>query len=115
MHIPRKTRTLYSHISPQHYTAGDITRNMVQAIKNNESITGYCWNVFTALYPGIFPESETYFQQFLEAGAGKVSVCGSGPAIFYPAASREDAQQIAERLKSICDPEDTVVTLLHKL
>jgi 4-diphosphocytidyl-2-C-methyl-D-erythritol kinase len=113
--IPRKTRTLYSYISAQHYTAGDITRNMVKAINNGKSAISYCWNIFTDLYPDIFPESEIYFQQFAEVGAEKVHICGSGPAIYYPATSREEAQNIAGRLKSVTNPENEAIILLNKL
>jgi 4-diphosphocytidyl-2-C-methyl-D-erythritol kinase len=97
--IPQKTKTLYSHVRKEQYTKGDATANMVRSVDSNaDNIT--CWNVFTGMYPALFPKFGRYFQQFKEAGAPFVEVCGSGPALFTLTPGHDDAVKIAERLQA---------------
>jgi 4-diphosphocytidyl-2-C-methyl-D-erythritol kinase len=114
LEIPQKTRTLYSHVTPRQYTNGDTTRAMVEAITNNQSIIKHCWNVFTGLYPDIFPGSEILFKQFKQAGLESVHICGSGPALYCITTGSEEAQRIPEKLKFIAEASNALVILLNK-
>jgi 4-diphosphocytidyl-2-C-methyl-D-erythritol kinase len=97
--IPQKTKTLYSQVRKEQYTQGDITVNMVRSVDSNLDKID-CWNVFTGIYPALFPESGRYFQQFKDAGAPFVEVCGSGPALFTLTSDYNDAVKVAGRLRS---------------
>jgi len=97
--IPQKTKTLYSQVRKEQYTQGDITGNMVRSVDSNLDKID-CWNVFTGIYPALFPESGRYFQQFKDAGAPFVEVCGSGPALFTLTSDYNDAVKVAGRLRS---------------
>jgi 4-diphosphocytidyl-2-C-methyl-D-erythritol kinase len=99
MGIPQKTKTLYSHIGREQYTNGDITGIMVRSIDSNADNIA-CWNVFTGMYPALFPESGQYFQQFQNAGVSFFQVCGSGPALFTLTPHYDDAVKIAGKLRA---------------
>jgi 4-diphosphocytidyl-2-C-methyl-D-erythritol kinase len=97
--IPQKTKTLYSYVRKEQYTNGDITGNMVRSVDGTADNIA-CWNVFTGMYPALFPTSAVYFQMFKEAGASFVEVCGSGPALFTLTPDYDDAVKIADRLQA---------------
>jgi 4-diphosphocytidyl-2-C-methyl-D-erythritol kinase len=99
MQIPHKTRTLYSSVKREQYSSGDATGDMVKSI---DYLSGdiRCWNVFTGVYADLFPESHRYFQQFKDAGAPFVEICGSGPALYTITPHYEEAVKIAEKLKA---------------
>lgn len=99
--IPHKTRTLYSHLTPMHYTSGQFTGNLKQALTHGEqAIAPEPWNVFTALCRSIYPQLEEYFEAFRKAGASSPQAAGSGPAIFSLFQGEESAQQVCEGLRN---------------
>lgn len=113
MEIPHKTKTLYTHVMREQYTAGDITGNMVKSVDNGSDAVN-CWNVFTAMYPDLFPESSRYFQQFNNAGAPFVQVCGSGPALFTLTSEYKEAVKIAETLQAASDKSNPPAVYIAK-
>jgi len=107
--IPQKTKTLYSQVRKEQYTQGTITGNMVRSVDSNLDKID-CWNVFTGMYPVLFTESVRYFQQFRDAGASFIEVCGSGPALFTLTPDYDDAVKIAGRLRaSLVQPHPSAV------
>jgi len=100
--IPEKTKTLYSYLTPECYTQGNSTKTVRKALGNGKMVqpSGY-YNVFSRIYPKLFPEFEKYLQQFEEAGARFPQVAGSGPALYYSSRSKREAHEIARRLKQM--------------
>jgi 4-diphosphocytidyl-2-C-methyl-D-erythritol kinase len=100
--IPEKTKTLYSCLRPEYYTPGSFTRALRETLDNGKAIQPGCYyNVFSRVYPKLFPEFEKYFQQLQEAGARFPQVAGSGPAIYCFVRNRKQAEEVARRLKKM--------------
>jgi 4-diphosphocytidyl-2-C-methyl-D-erythritol kinase len=113
LEISHKTKTLYSHVKQEQYTVGDVTGNMVKSIDNRADAI-HCWNVFTGMYPDLFPESHRYFQQFRDAGSPFVEVSGSGPALFTLTPRYEKAMKIAEKLIATSEQSNPPAVFVSK-
>jgi len=105
----RKTARLYSMLSPEHYTDGSYTRRLVNTLKGaNLAEAGpkaslvsqeLLFNTFERVAPLAFHGFQRARQSFLEAGAQRVHLSGTGPALYTFVPSREDGEEILSPLK----------------
>jgi len=99
--IAAKTRQLYARLNPADFTAGQMSRDLAQAL-----ITGHpprepgLYNVFDShgfnFFPGM-PEQKRLFHQ---AGPREIHLAGAGPALFTLEADLEKAAIIHSRLEA---------------
>ena len=98
--IADKTRQLYAALKPEHFTGGQITAEMADAIRSGGNIAAVrLFNVFEKVAFDIFPGLGDYRQQMLSLGADNVHLCGSGPALFTLVRDGETAEGLAAKFQ----------------
>ncbi|MBI2855971.1 MAG: 4-(cytidine 5'-diphospho)-2-C-methyl-D-erythritol kinase [Chloroflexi bacterium] len=101
LEIPRKTATLYGHMTPERYTDGSASLRLRRSIEEGKRLDGkLLFNAFQEVAFSLFPILEEHRQALLESGAEWVRLTGTGPALYTFAASRMAALDMAERLRS---------------
>ncbi len=102
LEIPRKTATLYGHITPDHYADGDATRRMRRSIEARRPPGGdLLCNAFEAVAFDLYPALGACRGALLDAGAGWVRLTGTGPGMYTFAASEAEAKAMAGRLRGL--------------
>lgn len=97
--LPNKTATLYRGLRPEHFTRGEATRRLTEAIRSGKPLAdGMLCNVFQSVAPEAFPELSRWMDRFQRAGAAAVHLSGSGPTLFALVAG----QEAGERLRARC-------------
>ena len=101
--VPNKTASMYSRLTPAHYSDGGVTRRMVEIFVGgqfvSESVSGLIHNVFEEVASQVFPDFG-WLQQGLNALApGRFHLSGAGPALFALASSENEYQQVVRALK----------------
>ena len=111
--VPNKTATMYSCLTPAHYSDGGVTRRVVEILAGgqfvSESVQGLIHNVFEEVAPQVFPDFG-WLQQWINALApGRFNLSGAGPALFALPSSEIEHQRVAHALK----PYPVEVYLVH--
>ena len=97
---PGKTKQLYDSLKASHYTQGKVTGRFVASLTEGRGVTAsYLFNVFDKVVLDNFAGLGEYREQFLEAGARKVYLTGSGPALFALVMDKNKAEKIYENLQ----------------
>ncbi len=97
---PGKTKQLYASLKASHYTGGQITDRLVTSLTTGGEVTAsYLFNVFDEVVLDNFAGLGKYREQFLKAGAQKVHLAGSGPALFTLMEDKNQAEKIYENLQ----------------
>ncbi len=97
---PGKTGRLYARINAGHYTGGQITDGLVDALRSGHEVKpSRLFNVFDDVAADSFSGLEGYRQQFLDSGATCVRLVGSGPALFSLVEDRAEAERIYQKLQ----------------
>jgi 4-diphosphocytidyl-2-C-methyl-D-erythritol kinase len=100
--LPDKTRRLYASLGPQHYTFGDRTLALAEALRRGLGLReGTFSNAFAAVAPFIFPGWEEHRRRLVEAGARAVHLAGSGPTLFAFCEDEAQARELASRLEGL--------------
>jgi 4-diphosphocytidyl-2-C-methyl-D-erythritol kinase len=103
--IRDKTRRMYSHLTPAHYSDGGITRRLVLLLTGGgfvvESIRGCVFNVFQDIAEWEFPVIGQMRRSVLERGGPELYLCGAGPAMFAIPSSETDHRTVAEALQPL--------------
>ncbi|MBF8266772.1 MAG: hypothetical protein HW388_280 [Dehalococcoidia bacterium] len=100
LEIPRKTATLYGHMTPEGYTDGSASLRLRRSIEGGKRPNGkLLFNAFQEVAFDLFPSLAVYRRAMLEAGAGWVRLTGTGPALYTFAASSKKALALAQRLR----------------
>lgn len=92
--IENKTARLYGMLTPESYTDGSITNDLVGLISRGGFRSEALFNVFQQLALDIFPGLNKVMEDMNEAGAKLVHLSGSGPALFSLVENPEEGQQI---------------------
>ena len=93
--MERKTERLYARIKASHYTDGQITEGLVAWLTGGGEVTpSSLFNVFDGVALDSFTGLGEYWQQFVKAGAEKVHLAGSGPALFTLIKDRAQAEKL---------------------
>ena len=101
--VPNKTASMYSCLTPGHYSDGGVTRRVVEILGGgqfvSESVPGLIHNVFEEVAPQVFPDFG-WLQQWISALApGRFHLSGAGPALFALPSSEIEHQRVAQALK----------------
>ncbi len=95
-----KTGQLYASLEPSHYTDGQITERLVEALRGGKEFTpAYLFNTFENVAFTLFSGLDEYRECILEDGADNVHLAGSGPTLFSLAKGRAQAEELYSRLK----------------
>lgn len=95
--IPDKTRTLYSGLKPDDFSAGANVRDIMRAFADGSGLPARLPNAFTRQLLG-YPVIRYAYDKLGQAGASLVSVSGAGPTVYAVTGGHEDAARIADRL-----------------
>jgi 4-diphosphocytidyl-2-C-methyl-D-erythritol kinase len=96
---PQKTRQLYASLKPSHYTDGQITERLLNALNEGDFKPSMLFNTFENVAFDLFPKLKLYRDHFVKLGAYRVHLAGSGPALF----TLMDDQMQAENLYARCE------------
>ncbi|MDP2726756.1 MAG: 4-(cytidine 5'-diphospho)-2-C-methyl-D-erythritol kinase, partial [Dehalococcoidia bacterium] len=108
--LPEKTRRLYGSLNPRHFTGGEHTQALAEALLKGRALTEeMLFNVFEGVAPALFPSLEEYRSRLRGVGARKVHLAGSGPAIF----ALFDKRDVAE--ETLAGLSDLEVHLAHTI
>ncbi len=81
--LPGKTARLYAGLKPGHFTDGHITRRLVEVLrKGGEVKPSMLFNTFENVAFDCFSALKACKERFVELGAPRVHLAGSGPALF---------------------------------
>nr|ABZ06439.1 putative GHMP kinases putative ATP-binding protein [uncultured marine microorganism HF4000_010I05] len=111
--LPNKTATLYSSLTPAHFSDGGVTRRIVEILAGGqfvvESIAGLLQNIFEEVAPHIFLDLGWLQRKLNDLTPSQFHLTGAGPALFGMPSSDSEHQMLAEAL----DPYDVEVYLVH--
>ena len=101
--VPNKTASMYSCLTPAHYSDGGITRRMLEILVGgqfvSESVPGLIHNVFEEVAPQVFPDFGWLQQELSGLAPGRFHLSGAGPALFGLPSSENEYQSVARTLK----------------
>ena len=98
--IPGKTKQLYHSLKTTHYTDGQITKRMVEALEAGEKFTpSWLFNTFENVAFAHFAELSVYQSHIMKIGATNVHLAGSGPALFTLLQDKDEAKDLYTRLQ----------------
>ena len=97
--MPSKTATLYSMVTEEDYTEGSRSAALAEELKVGKLAPRGLYNAFDRVADRAFPGLEGYRRAFQEAGAGSVSLAGSGPALYTLVNSTEQGRQLLDALR----------------
>jgi|FaiFalDrversion3_1042247.scaffolds.fasta_scaffold00309_2 4-diphosphocytidyl-2-C-methyl-D-erythritol kinase len=99
--LPGKTGEMYRHLSPASYSDGSFTRAFLQRLAERGMVDeGLMHNAFEAVAYALWPDLASYRRALLRAGARRVHLAGSGPALFALTAEAHQAEALAGRLRA---------------
>ena len=99
--VPNKTAQLYSRLNPSHFTSGQHTQKLVAHLNHGGNVDdSFLFNVFEQVAFDFFPGLSDYRSSLLKAGARKVHLAGSGPALFAIVPDKTHGEAILKRLEN---------------
>ena len=96
--IPGKTGYLFSRLTPNHFTDGEITRSFIEALEAGEKLPPL-FNTFENVAYQCFPGLDTARKHFLKLGARDVHLAGSGPVLFTIVKDQPAAEELSGLLE----------------
>ncbi len=102
--VPNKTASMYSSLTPAHYSDGGVTRRMVEIFAGGqfvaESVPGLIHNVFEEVASQVFRDFGWLRQSLNALAPGRFHLSGAGPALFALPSSENEFQEVTRALKS---------------
>ena len=99
--VPDKTKRLYGLITPNHYTDGTITDNVMSTIKSgNRFPYPLLFNTFENVVFSKGAELTNYRDHMLKIGAPFVHLAGSGPTLFTMLKDKDQADDLTKKLQN---------------
>ena len=96
---PGKTGRLYQSLNESRFTEGQISDKLLGIITSGGQVTpASFYNIFESVVDLGFEYLERYRWHFLESGAQRIRLAGSGPAFFSLLRDREEAEEIYKKL-----------------
>ncbi len=93
--IPGKTAQLYASLNTSHYTDGQITQRLAEALKaGNELAPSTLFNTFENVAFTRFSELSVYQKHLVKMGAANIHLAGSGPTLFTLTKDRAQAEEL---------------------
>jgi 4-diphosphocytidyl-2-C-methyl-D-erythritol kinase len=100
LELPEKTRRMYAALAPADFTDGSRTEAFVEGIRAGRPVDdGGLYNAFERVAFEAFAGLDGYRDALLAAGARRVHLAGSGPALFALGPDEDDALVVYERLR----------------
>lgn len=96
--ITEKTKSLYEALDPSLYTSGLKVKSFIRQHENGLFSPDSIYNVFTQLAKIYFPDFEYYRNSLYESGCEHVSLSGTGPVLFAPFQTKEEAEDVYHSL-----------------
>lgn len=106
-----KTKTLYSRITPAHYSDGGITRRMLQTLMAGQFVVDCVYNVFEQVAFQTFPDLGVIYNRVRETTGIRPHLSGSGPGMFCVPGGEEEL----ERLNKALQPYGARAYLIHAI
>ena len=98
--IQRKTEQLYASLETKHYTDGQITKRLVEALREGREFTpSLLFNTFENVAFDRFSELSAYQGHITALGASNVHLAGSGPSLFTLVKDKAQAEELYARLQ----------------
>ncbi len=95
-----KTERLYASLNTGHYTDGQITERLVEALREGREFTpSILFNTFENVAFTHFSGLRVYREHFVKAGAADVHLAGSGPTLFTLVKEKTQAEELYLRLQ----------------
>ncbi len=99
--MPNKTRRMYHALIPRDFSDGSRTRALADHIRRGKAPDDDdLYNAFEVAALRTFAGLASYRESLLQAGARRVHLAGSGPAMFAVFESEASAREVAGRLEA---------------
>ena len=93
--LPAKTKQLYASLTASHYTDGQITKRLVEELREGREFTAsLLFNTFENIALGRFSGLKVSRDHIVKIGATDVHLAGSGPALFTLVEDRAEAEDL---------------------
>jgi 4-diphosphocytidyl-2-C-methyl-D-erythritol kinase len=100
--LPQKTGSMYARLEKADFVDGGRSQRFVEALRSGqEPGEEFLYNCFHRAAYEVWPDLARYRDVFLAAGARRVHLAGSGPALFVLAHGEEQAKAFQARLRSL--------------
>ena len=96
--VEGKTGRMYGMLGRSSYTRGEVTRALVDEIQLGRFSEELLYNVFEQVAFDVFPGLDRAMQDMEKAGAGRVNLSGSGPALFSLVSGAAEGKRIIGNL-----------------
>jgi 4-diphosphocytidyl-2-C-methyl-D-erythritol kinase len=94
-----KTERLYDSLQEDRFTEGQISDKLLDIIINRNELTpSSFYNIFESVADQGFKDLERYRWHFLESGAHRIRLAGSGPTFFSLLKDKVEAEKIYKKL-----------------
>jgi 4-diphosphocytidyl-2-C-methyl-D-erythritol kinase len=111
-HLPEKTRRMYNALTPADFTDGSRTEALLRRLRQGLPVVDEgLYNAFQRAAYEVFGGLEAYRDALLAAGARRVHLAGSGPALFALGPDEGTARAVHDRLR----PPDGQALVVHTL
>jgi len=98
--VQNKTARLYQSLKPVHFTSGAATEALASELRQGKPLPPESlYNTFEHVAFDFFTGLREYRAKFLAAGAQRVHLAGSGPALFALVSGESSGEAIARRLR----------------
>ncbi len=99
-HLPEKTRRMYSTLTSGDFTDGSRTEALLRRLRQGLPVVDEgLYNAFQRVAYEVFEGLEAYRDSLLAAGAHRVHLAGSGPALFALGPEEAAARAVHDRLR----------------
>lgn len=107
--IPHKTASLYSRLTPRHYSGGERTRRLAEILSGGEFVEDMVHNVFEGVAPQVFPGLRDLRRRVTAITGKDLHLSGSGPALFCLPSSEDEYLKVSKAL----NPSEARVYFVH--
>lgn len=98
--LPGKTGRLYQSLGTSHFTDGQITRRLADAVKAGKQFSpSLLFNTFENVAFDLFPGLGVAREHFAKLGAADVHLAGSGPGLFTVLPDKSRAEELYALLR----------------
>ena len=99
MVLPEKTARMYSLLTDQNASDGAVVDGAIECINNGYFNEKYLYNVFENVVSKVYKGFDSLIEDFIQAGAPRVSLSGSGPALFSFVKNKTEGEVLCEALQ----------------
>jgi len=98
--IAQKTKTLYEALQAHHFSQGESTLKLVEALRADANIpSSIFYNAFEWVAFDVYPDLLESCSRFLDAGATWIHLVGAGPTLYTMMDEKEQAKELKQRLE----------------